>query len=182
MKIWTTREAFCREVGALYDAKRRFLEAHEEMAAVASDPQLARCLRQHLAQIGQQIAHLDSISQLLSEQETVVTSHAARGLARDVHEIVDAAQTNEVRDWVIATAVGTIGHTELAFYTGLVAMAQHLELSQQVLVLLPQDREQDQQALWSVEGVAPRLLQAAVQRDRDEAGRDVGTQGGHIRL
>ena len=72
MEMWTTREAFRREVGALYDAKRRFLEAHEEMAAVASDPQLARCLRQHRAQIGQQIAHLDSIGQLLSEQETVV--------------------------------------------------------------------------------------------------------------
>jgi ferritin-like metal-binding protein YciE len=170
MKMWTTREAFRREVGALYDAKRRFLEAHEEMAAVASDPQLAQCLRQHLAQIGQQIAHLDSIGQLLSEQETAVTSHAARGLARDVHEIVDAAQTNELRDWVIAAAVGTIGHAELAFYTGLVAMAQHLELPHQVLELLAQDREQDQQALWSVEGVAPRLLQAAVQRDRDEAG------------
>ena len=83
---------------------------------------------------------------------------------------MDAAQTNELRDWVIATAVGTIGHTELAFYTGLVAMAQHLELPQQVLDLLAQDREQDQQALWSVESVAPRLLQAAVQRDRDEAG------------
>lgn len=45
-------------------------------------------------------------------------------------------------------------------------MAQQLSLPQQVLDLLAQDREQQQQALQSIEGIAPRLLQASVERDR----------------
>lgn len=168
--MWTTREAFRQEVDALRDAKHQFREVHEEIAGVASDLELARYLRQHLAQSAQQFAHLDLIGELLSEQETGVTSHAARGLARDVRAHVDAAQTRELRDWVIAAAVGTIGHTEAVIYAGLLAMAQQLRLPQQVRDLLVQDREQQQQALQSIESIVPRLLQASVERDRGKEG------------
>src|SRR5947209_2341213 len=126
VNIWTLFDAFRRDVSALSDGIQQLTEVHEEMAACASDPELVCHLRRHLKQTEQQVMNLDRIAEMLSEQDLPVTNHAARGMAREVRDAVDAAQTNHVRDWIITTAADTIARTEIARYTGLPAMARQL--------------------------------------------------------
>ena len=164
MNTWTLFDAFRRDVSALSDGIQQFLEVHEEMAACASDPELVRHLRRHLKQTEQQVMNLDRIAQMLSEQDLPVTNHAARGIAREVRDAVDAAQTNQVRDWIITTAADTIERAEIARYTSLMAMARQLELPYQVVDLLQQNLAQDEQTLHDLAQLAPRVLQAAAQQ------------------
>jgi ferritin-like metal-binding protein YciE len=162
--IWTLFDAFRREVSALSDGMQQFLEVHEELAACASDPELVRELRRHLAQTAQQRMNLDRIAEMLREQDLLVTNHAARGIAREVRDAVDAAQTTHVRDWIITTAADTIERAASARYSGLLAMARQLELPLQVVELLQQNRGQAEQTLHALAQLAPRVLQAAAQR------------------
>jgi len=108
--------------------------------------------------------NLDRIAEMLSEQDLPVTNHAARGMAREVRDAVDAAQTNHVRDWIITTSADTIARTEIARYTGLLAMARQWELPSPVVDLLQQNLGQDEQTIDDLAQLAPRVLQAAVQR------------------
>jgi ferritin-like metal-binding protein YciE len=128
LKIWTLFDAFRWEVSALSDGIQQFLEVREEMAACTSNPELARRLRRHLEQTEQQVMNLDQIAQMLGEQDLPVTNHAARGIAREVRDTVDAAQANHVRDWIITMAADTIERAAIARYTGLIAMARQLEM------------------------------------------------------
>jgi ferritin-like metal-binding protein YciE len=111
--------------------------------------------------------NLDRIAELLSAQDLPVTNHAARGIAREVRDAVDAAQTNHVRDWIITTAADTIERAEIARYTSLIAMARQLELPYQVVDLLQQNLAQDEQAIHDLAQLAPRVLQAAAQQQGD---------------
>ena len=162
-KIWTLFDAFRQDVSAISDGIQQFLEVHEELAACASDPELVRQLRRHLKQTEQQAMNLDRIAELLSAQDLPVTNHAARGIAREVRDAVDATQTNHVRDWIITTAADTILRAEITRYLALLAMARQLELPYQVVDLLQQNLGQDEQALHDLAQLAPRVLQAAVQ-------------------
>jgi ferritin-like metal-binding protein YciE len=152
-------------MGTLYDAKQRFLDAQEEMAAQAHDLSLARCLRQHLQQTGQQLADLDRIIQRLSEQSLVVTNHTARGLAEDVRAAMDRARTLPIRDWLIANAASTIEQAEIGFYSGLISAARVLGLSQQGLDLLRQSLGQDHQTAQDLEALVPELLHKALRQE-----------------
>jgi ferritin-like metal-binding protein YciE len=167
VNIWTLFDAFRRDVSALSDGIQQLTEVHEEMAASASDPELVRHLRRHLERTEQQLMNLDRIAELLSAQDLPVTNHAARGIAREVRDAVDAAQTNHVRDWIITTAADTIERAEIARYTGLLAMARQLELPYQVVDLLQQNLGQDEQAIHDLAQLAPRVLQAAAQQQGD---------------
>jgi ferritin-like metal-binding protein YciE len=167
VNIWTLFDAFRRDVSALSDGIQQLTEVHEEMAASASDPELVRHLRRHLERTEQQLMNLDRIAELLSAQDLPVTNHAARGIAREVRDAVDAAQTNHVRDWIITTAADTIERAEIARYTGLLAMARQLELPYQVVDLLQQNLGQDEQAIHDLAELAPRVLQAAAQQQGD---------------
>jgi ferritin-like metal-binding protein YciE len=163
--IWTTRDAFLHELGTLYDAKQRFLEAQEEMAAQAHDLALARCLRQHLHQTGQHLAHLDGLLERLSEQSVVVTSHTARGVAQDVRAAMDSAGTLPLRDWVIARTASTIEQAEIGFYGSLIAAALVLGLSPEGLDVLQHNRCEDEQTAQELENMAPRLLHTALREE-----------------
>jgi ferritin-like metal-binding protein YciE len=167
VNIWTLFDAFRRDVSALSDGIQQFLEVHEEMAACASDPELVRHLRRHLNQTEQQTMNLDRIAEMLSAQDLPVTNHAARGIAREVRDAVDAAQTNHVRDWIITTAADTIERAEIARYTGLLAMARQLELPYPVVEALQQNLGRDEQTLHDLAQLAPRVLQAAAQQQGD---------------
>ena len=162
MRIWTLGDAFLQEVGTLSDGIQQYLEVHEEMAASATDPELMRLLHRHLERTGQQMMNLDRIAEMLREQDLTETSHAARGIAREVRDAIDAAQTNHVRDWIITTAVDTIERAEIARYTGLIAMARQLEMPGEVVELLQQNLGQDEQTIHDLAQLAPRVLQAAV--------------------
>jgi ferritin-like metal-binding protein YciE len=167
VNIWTLFDAFRRDVSALSDGIQQLTEVHEEMAACASDPELVRHLRRHLERTEQQLVNLDRIAEMLSEQDLPMTNHAARGIAREVRDAVDAAQTNHVRDWIITTAADTIERAEIARYTSLIAMARQLELPYQVVDLLQQNLAQDEQTLHDLAQLAPRVLQAAAQQQGD---------------
>lgn len=165
MMMWTTRDAFLREVGSLLDGKQQFLDAQEEMAESAQDEDLVRYLRQHLGQTEQQIVDLERIIQQLSEQDIAVTNHAARGLSRDVQSVIDDARTHALRDWLIATLGDAIEHAEIAHLRGLVAAALELQLPVQVVSLLQQGLAQDRQACQDLEILAPGLLRVSVQQE-----------------
>jgi ferritin-like metal-binding protein YciE len=161
MKIWTLFATFRQDVSALYDGMQQFLEVHEELARCASNPELVRHPRRHLKQTEQQVTNLDRIAEMLSEQDLPVTNHAARGIAREVRDAVDAAQTNPVRDWIIITAADTLLRAEITRYIALIAMARKLELPAPVVEMLQQNLGRDEQTLHDPAQLAPRVLQAA---------------------
>jgi ferritin-like metal-binding protein YciE len=163
MIMRTTFEAFLRAVAQLSDAKWQFVEVEEEMVAIATNPALAQLLQQHLDGTTQQRSNLDRIISLYREQDLPVTSHGARGIARDLHESLEDTGTTALTDWLIAQAARTILHAEIAYSANLLATARGLGLSTEALAPLQQNLEQDLRRLWQLEELAPQILERSIQ-------------------
>ncbi len=162
MAIHDLNEKFAHELGDIYDAEHRFLEAQKEMLAKASAPQLKSMIQQHIQQTEQQIRNLEEIHSLLGHKPQRVKCDAATGLVTEGQKTTKAAADNPaVLDCVIASALAKVEHYEIASYRGLVTGAQMMG-QQEILQLLQQNLLQEEQTANLIEQNTPQLIQQAM--------------------
>ncbi|MFO7166562.1 MAG: DUF892 family protein [Chloroflexota bacterium] len=168
MPITNLDEKFTHELGDIYDAEHRFLEAQRLMVQQASDDKLKGMIQEHITQTQGQIEVLNQVYQALGQQPQRITCDAAVGLVREGQKGMQEAQSRSIRDCMIAGAIAKVEHYEMASYRGLVAGAQMMG-NQQVMSLLQQNLQQEEQAAQQIERTAPQLLEKAMQQQ--ERGR-----------
>lgn len=168
MPITNLDEKFIHELGDIYDAEHRFLEAQRLMVQQASDDKLKGMIQEHITQTQGQIEVLNQVYQALGQQPQRITCDAAVGLVREGQKGMQEAQSRPIRDCMIAGAIAKVEHYEMASYRGLVAGAQMMG-NQQVMSLLQQNLQQEEQAAQQIERTAPQLLEKAMQQQ--ERGR-----------
>ena len=162
MAISTLQEKFVHDLGDIYDAEHRFLEAQQEMMQQASDSRLQTMIREHMSQTEQQIKNLEQVYGTLGEKPRRVKCDAAAGLVTEGQKgMKEAAGNPALRDCMIAGAAAKVEHYEIASYRGLISGAEQIGQNE-VVRLLRQNLQQEEQTAQKIEQSAPQLLQQAM--------------------
>ncbi len=162
MAISTLQEKFVHDLGDIYDAEHRFLEAQQEMMQQASDSRLQTMIREHMSQTEQQIKNLEQVYGALGEKPRRVKCDAAAGLVTEGQKGMKEASSNPaLRDCMIAGAAAKVEHYEIASYRGLISGAEQIGQSE-VVLLLRQNLQQEERTAQKIEQSAPQLLQQAM--------------------
>lgn len=161
MAISTPEEKFQHEIGDIYDAEHRFLEAQQQMLDQATNAELKTMLQEHIGETEAQIQNLERIYEALGQKPKRVKCQAAVGLVTEGQKTLEEAETPALRDCVIAAAAAKVEHYEVAAYRTLVMGAEGMG-QDNVLKLLKQNLRQEEQTAKRVEASAPALLQQAM--------------------
>lgn len=162
MPISSLQEKFVHDLGDIYDAEHRFLDAQEEMLGHASAPQLKEMLQEHIAQTRQQIENLNQAYAQLGVKPQRVRCDAAVGLVTEGQKSMKEAKANPaVLDVVIAGAAAKVEHYEVASYRGLLMAS--MNMGQDTLTnLVQRNLDQEEQTAQKVEASTPMLLKRAM--------------------
>jgi len=162
MAIRTLDEKLVHDLGDIYDAEHRFLEAQQEMLQHAHAQSVQMLLTEHIAQTQQQIENINQIYKLMGMTPARVKCDAANGLVIEGQKgLKETASSPLIRDVMIANAASKVEHYEIASYRGLIEGAK-LMGNQQVLALLQQNLQQEEQTAMKIEQSTPMLLNQAM--------------------
>jgi ferritin-like metal-binding protein YciE len=175
MTISNLQEKFIFELGAIYDAEFRFLEAQQQMLPKASNSQLKSMLETHIQQTQQQIQNLEQVFNSLKHKPQRHNSEGAMGLVTDAQTLLKQTTNNpNLSDLVIAGAQAKVEAFEISCYRGLVAGAEQMGSqngSSNIVQLLRHNLQQEEQTAQKVEQNLPQLLQQAKSSQQSTATR-----------
>lgn len=162
MAIRTLDEKLVHDIGDIYDAEHRFLEAQQEMLQHAHAQSVQMLLTEHIAQTQQQIDNLNQIYKLMGVTPARVKCDAAAGLVIEGQKgLKETSGAPTIQDVMIANASSKVEHYEIASYRGLIEGAKLLG-NPQVLALLQQNLQQEEQTAMKIEQTTPMLLNQAM--------------------
>jgi ferritin-like metal-binding protein YciE len=164
MAIHSLEEKFIHEVGDIYDAEHRFLEAQQQMLQQASDKQLKSMIQEHIQQTEQQIRNLEQVYSAMGQSPKRVKCEAAAGIVSEGQKTMKEASSNPaILDCVINGAASKVEHYEISSYRGLIEGAK-LMGQKDVVKLLQENLKQEEQTAKMVEQAETMLLQQAMQQ------------------
>ena len=161
MPISTPDEKFMHEVGDIYDAEHRFLEAQQLMLDQASDTTLKTMIEEHIAETQDQIQKLEQLYALMGQKPKRIKCHAAAGLVEEGRKTMEETESPALRDCVIAAAQAKVEHYEVASYRTLLMGAEGMGQKDAVR-LIKQNLKQEEQTAKKVEQSSPMLLEKAM--------------------
>jgi ferritin-like metal-binding protein YciE len=167
MTISTTNEKFLHELGDIYDAEHRFLEAHQEMLSQVNETSLREGLEKHIEQTQQQIEVLEQVYQALGQQPEREGCEAAKGILLEAQQNLQNAGTDHIRDCFICASSLKIEHYEISAYRGLVVTAQQIGY-EDIELLLQGNLKQEEETAQKLEVDSPMLVKLALQQEKME--------------
>jgi ferritin-like metal-binding protein YciE len=170
-KITSLQDKFIYELGAIYDAEHRFLEAQQLMWQYSQHQQLKPLIETHIRETEQQIRNLEQVFSTLGQQPVRVTSDAAAGLVSDGQKLtLLAADNQKIVDLGMVGSQSKVEQLEIACYRGLIKGAEQMGQNE-VVQLLQQNLQQEEQTAQRLEQLLPNLLQEAKSAEGKAAGR-----------
>ncbi|MGM3305407.1 YciE/YciF ferroxidase family protein [Anabaena sp. WFMT] len=158
-KIANSQDKFIYEVGVMYDAENRFLEAQQMIWQCCQNNQLKSLVETHISETEQQISNLEQVFNILGKQPQRITCDAAAGVISDGQKfMLLAADSQKVLEQGIVGGQLTVEHLEIACYRSLIKCAEQME-QKQVVQLLQQNLQQEEQTAQKLEQLMPQLLQ-----------------------
>ncbi|MEA5618699.1 DUF892 family protein [Cronbergia sp. UHCC 0137] len=158
-RITNLQDKFIYEIGAMYDAENRFLEAQQMMHQSCQHQELRSLIETHIQETEQQIRNLEQIFNALGQQPQRVTCDAAAGLISDGQKLMLlAADSPKIVDLGLVGGQYKVEQLEIACYRGLIKVAEQMGQNQ-VVQWLQQNLEQEEQTAQRLEQLMPRLLQ-----------------------
>lgn len=161
MPISTPDEKFMHEMGDIYDAEHRFLEAQQVMLEQASDPTLKSMIQDHIGETETQIQNIERIYEMMGQKPRRVKCQAAAGIVDEGRKTIEEAQGANLRDCLIIAAQAKVEHYEVASYRTLLIGAEAMGQTGAVK-LIKQNLKQEEQTAKKVEQSGPILLEKAV--------------------
>lgn len=160
-KITNLQTKFIYEIGAIYDAENRFLEAQQMMHQCCQHSQLKSLLENHIRETEQQIRNLEQVFNTLGQQPNRVNCDAAAGLISDGQRFMLLAADNpKILELGIAAGQAKVEQLEISCYRGLIKVAEQMGQNQ-VVQLLQQNLQQEEQTAQKIEQCMPQLVQEA---------------------
>jgi ferritin-like metal-binding protein YciE len=158
-KINSLQEKFVYEVGAIFDAEHRFLEAQQLMWQSCHNNHLKSLIETHIQETEQQIRNIEQVFRILGQQPQRVTCDAAAGLISDGQKLMLlAADSPKIVELGMAGGQAKVEQLEIACYRGLVTVAEQMG-QQEVVQLLQQNLQQEEQTAQKIQKLMPQLLQ-----------------------
>ena len=162
MAMTTLQEKFAHDLGDIYDAEHRFLEAQQDMLEHAKAAELKTMIREHIIQTEEQIRNLEEVYEMIGSKAKRVKCDAATGLVIEGQKgMKEAADHSAILDCVIAGSAEKVEHYEIVSYRGLITLCKEMGQST-VISLLEHNLHQEEQAAKLVEQSIPKLIQKAM--------------------
>ncbi|WP_341528184.1 DUF892 family protein [Nostoc sp. UHCC 0302] len=160
-KITNLQDKFLYELGGIFDAENRFLEAQQLMWQYSQHPELKSLIEAHIRETEQQIRNIEQVFSTLKQQPQRVTCDAAAGLVSDGQKLVLLSSDNpKIVDLVLAGEQAKVEQLEIITYRGLIKGAEQLGQNE-IVQLLQQNLQQEEQTAQKIEQLKPRLLEEA---------------------
>ena len=124
-KITMLDEMLIHDLGDVYDAEHRFLEGQGEMLAAATDRELKKMIKSHMAQTEVHIERLERAYEVLGLKAKRVKCPVAIGLVKEGQDGIEDSEDNpKVRDCLIACAAHKVEHYEISSYRSMIAAVE----------------------------------------------------------
>ncbi|WP_017654015.1 ferritin-like domain-containing protein [Fortiea contorta] len=160
-KISNLQDKFVYEIGVMYDAENRFLEAQQMMCQCCQHSQLKSLMENHIRETEQQIRNLEQVFNALGQQPRRINCDAASGLISDGQRFMLLAADNpKILELGLAAGQAKVEQLEISCYRGLIKGAEQMGQNQ-VVQLLQQNLQQEEQTAQKIEQCMPQLLQEA---------------------
>jgi len=143
LQMKTLDSLFVHFLRDIYYAEKQVLKTLPKMARKAGSPELKDAFEHHREETEQQIANLEQVFELMGLKARGVTCDAINGILEEGKEIMDEAETDEVRDAGMIAAAQAVEHYEITRYGTLIAFATKLKHDAQVTALLKANLDQE---------------------------------------
>jgi ferritin-like metal-binding protein YciE len=158
MSITTLDEKFIHDLGDIYDAEHRFLEAQQELRKHAGAKKLQSMLEEHMQQTELHIRNLEQVYELVGERAKRIKCDAAAGLVHEGQKgLKEAAPQSAICDAMIAGAAAKVEHYEIAAYRGLIMLCNELGYAP-AADILRKNLQQEEATAQKIEQTTPELL------------------------
>jgi ferritin-like metal-binding protein YciE len=164
MSISTTKDLYLHELGDLYDAENRFLEAQQEMLPHATDSDLKSGIQKHIEETQGHIESLEKVFAALGAKPKRETCAAAEGIVAEGQKNLKETEVPALLDILIGGTAARIEHYEIVSYRGLVAGAQQMG-AEDIELLLKQNLQQEEATAQRIEANTPMLIKKALRGD-----------------
>lgn len=126
---------FLHQLGDVYDAEKRLVEALPMMANTARSTQLRQAFERHTAETQMHIQRLEQIYSMLGQKPDRETCPAMKGLIKEGTEMMEAKGPDEVRDAALIASAQRVEHYEIAAYGTLRTLARQLGHESAAMIL-----------------------------------------------
>jgi ferritin-like metal-binding protein YciE len=127
---------FSDSIKDLYWAENHLVKALPKMEKAASSKALKTAISKHLEQTKTHVARLEQVFELLSVKKEAKKCDAMEGLTKEGEGVVETTDKDtDARDLGIIMASQKVEHYEISAYTGLVKLADKLDLGEISAVL-----------------------------------------------
>jgi ferritin-like metal-binding protein YciE len=134
-KTFSLQDALHLKLKALYDIELQLIKALPKMAKAATDKELARGFKEHLAETTNQVKRLEQAFTILGKKPQKTKVEAIRGLVLDADWVMKNVSGSEVLDLNLVAAASYVEHYEMAGYMAAAEWAQALGLDDVVSLL-----------------------------------------------
>ena len=122
-------DLFVHQLGDLYDAENRLIDALPKMADAACSQQLKTAFSEHLMQTRTHAQRLEQVFHRIGCEPKRETCPAMKGLIQEGQDMIDAKGDDAVRDAALIAAAQRVEHYEMAGYGTVRTFAQQLGLT-----------------------------------------------------
>lgn len=160
-KINSVNDKFIMELGDISNAEQQIVSALQQMISEATDQMLIDLFQQHLSQTCNQIQRLDQVWDMLGQKPAKVTCDGMSGILTESKKTMLEAQTDTLRDGVMAGGADKVEHYEISSYNNLILGAQ-LMGQNQIVGLLQQNLDEERWMAQQLQQRAPQHAEKAM--------------------
>lgn len=135
LKAENLRELLLHELGDLYDAEHRLVEALPLLAEAAQNRELTQAFKAHLKETEEHVLRLEEAFRRLEEEPKRETCAGMKGLIEEGNHVLKGSLTGAVKDAALISAAQRVEHYEMAAYGTAHAFALVLDLPQVAEIL-----------------------------------------------
>lgn len=153
----TAHELYIHELNDMLSAEQMLVEALQEQADAASNPQLKKAFESHLAQTQKQVERLQRCFEEIGEEPEDEECKGMKGLVEEFRSFVEEKDPSpDILDHFACGAAAKVEQYEIKGYESLIELAESMEHNQAVK-LLNQSLKEEQSTLEKMERFGERL-------------------------
>ena len=168
----TAHELYIHELNDMLSAEQQLLEALQEQAEAASNPQLKKAFESHRAQTEKQVERLQRCFEEIGEQPEGEECKGIKGLIEEFKSFVEERNPSpDILDHFACGAAAKVEQYEIKAYESLIELAESMEHNQAVK-LLNQSLKEEESTLEKMEKFGERLQPENLGMEEMEEGEE----------
>jgi ferritin-like metal-binding protein YciE len=168
----TAHELYIHELNDMLSAEQQLVDALQEQAEAATNPQLKKAFESHRAQTQKQVERLQSCFEEIGEEPEGEECKGIKGLIEEFKSFVEEQDPSpDILDHFACGAAAKVEQYEIKGYESLIELAESMERDQAVK-LLNQSLKEEESTLEKMEKFGERLQPENLGMEEMEEGEE----------